>query len=389
MSPKDESSKPDQQAGMAISEDAKGRGRKAGAVFFPRTPLIEALKVPQIIWENNAGNPYPILDIAPKAGFSPTTGDFRELIRSAQRYGLINESYTQDLTKTISLTALGNSLVAPTPDENVNVLKRTALETPDLFRKVLASIQGKVIPPADSMKNMLIRNYHLDKKDAEACYKILSKNIQELGIADDVRGAVYLRLDKLGTAQTVAPAPTGITAEETGGKGDIQQILSLPPKTELQAPQVLQAPQTPRQIFVAHGKNKKPLEQAVKILQDYGIPHSVAVEEANRGRPVSVKVADEMKKCTAGIFIFTADEKTTDAEGKEVWRPSDNVVYELGAGSVLYGNKIIIFREEGVDFASDFKEIGYIPFEKNKLDAKGLELMKELQSLGIIKFQVT
>jgi Predicted nucleotide-binding protein containing TIR-like domain len=383
LNPKDEPSKPDQQAGAVISEEAKAKGRKAGAILFPRTSLMEALKVPQIIWENNAGNPYPILDIAPKAGYSPTTGDFRELLRSAQRYGLINESYTQDLTKTISLTALGNSLVAPTPDENVNTLKRTALETPDLFRKVLASIQGRVIPPADSMKNMLIRNHHLDKRDAEACYKILAKNIQELGIADDVRGTVYLRLDKLGTAQIAQVIPKGgeEAPEELIESGGIP--IKLPPSEQPQIPQI------PRQIFVAHGKNKKPLEQAVKILTDYGIPHSVAVEEANRGRPVSVKVAEEMKKCTAGIFIFTADEKTTDTDGNEVWRPSDNVVYELGAGSVLYGNKIIIFREEGVDFASDFKEIGYIPFEKNKLDAKGLELMKELQSLGIIKFQVT
>ena len=65
-----------------------------------------------------------------------------------------------------------------------------------------------------------------------------------------------------------------------------------------------------------------------------------------------------------------------------------NVVYELGAGSVLYGKKIVIFREEGVDFASDFKELGYIPFETNKLDAKGLDLLKELAGLGIIKFEI-
>lgn len=59
----------------------------------------------------------------------------------------------------------------------------------------------------------------------------------------------------------------------------------------------------------------------------------------------------------------------------------------MGAGSVLYGNKIVLFREETVGFASDFKALGYSTFEKNKLDAKESTLLNELQMLGIMKFR--
>lgn len=51
--------------------------------------------------------------------------------------------------------------------------------------------------------------------------------------------------------------------------------------------------------------------------------------------------------------------------------------------------KIVIFKEEGVDFASDFSDFGYISFEKDKLDAKAMDLMKELVGFGILQISAT
>ena len=84
------------------------------------------------------------------------------------------------------------------------------------------------------------------------------------------------------------------------------------------------------------------------------------VDEPNQGRPISRKVASLMKDdCSSGIFIFTADERfvrETKGETEEVWRPSENVVYELGAASMLYENRIVIFKEKGVTFPTDFSD---------------------------------
>jgi len=96
-----------------------------------------------------------------------------------------------------------------------------------------------------------------------------------------------------------------------------------------------------------------------------------------------------MRECTSGIFIFTADEETTDEKGQKVMRPSDNIVFELGAGTILYGEKIVIFREDGVSFGSDFTDFGRITFEHDKLDAKGIELFKELIAQGLIQLNPT
>lgn len=138
-------------------------------------------------------------------------------------------------------------------------------------------------------------------------------------------------------------------------------------------------------IFIAHGKNKKPLEQLKRILDRFKVPYKVAVEEPNLGRPIGEKVKQIMQACNCAILIFTADEEFTDKDGTLVWRPSENVVYELGASSYLYGKRIVILKEDTVEFPSNFKDLGYIPFGKDQLEAKSMDVISELIGFEILK----
>jgi predicted nucleotide-binding protein len=138
-------------------------------------------------------------------------------------------------------------------------------------------------------------------------------------------------------------------------------------------------------IFIAHGKNKKPLEQLKKVLEQFRIPFKIATEEPNLGRPISGKIREIMEACNCAILIFTADEEFKTAKGEVIWRPSENVVYELGASGYLYDNRLVIMKEESVTFPSNFRDIGYISFEKDQLDAKAMDVLKELIGFGIVK----
>lgn len=138
-------------------------------------------------------------------------------------------------------------------------------------------------------------------------------------------------------------------------------------------------------IFIAHGKNKKPMEQLKQILEQFKIPYKVAVSEPNLGRPIGTKVRDVMESCNCAILIFTADEEFKDKDGNTIWRPSENVVFELGAAGYLYDRRIVIMKEEGVSFPSNFKDIGYISFEKDALHAKAMDILKELIGFQIVK----
>jgi len=373
----------EQEGTSKEAKKTKKRGRKAGAIYFPRDPLLKVLPIAEAIWKNNAGNPFDILDVAKAVGQSPTSSTFVRQLASSYRYGLTEGSPS---TKIISLTALGSSIVAPTVGVDVKAKLREALLHPDIFKTVYTWMDRKPIPSEDVLKNTLFKppeagGFGILKEDVGEFVNVFMQNVQDYKLADDVQGTVYLRLDKL------SPVTQPETAEEVTEKKEeaktveegapITPAVGVPPK------------QITKQIFVAHGKNRKPLEQLKTILTQFQVPFQVAIDEPHKGRPISAKVAQLMRDCTSGIFIFTADEDTKDVEGNSVLRPSDNVVFELGAGTILYGDKIVIFREEGVMFGSDFTDYGHITFEKDKLDAKAFELMKELIGLGFLQVTPT
>jgi predicted nucleotide-binding protein len=123
----------------------------------------------------------------------------------------------------------------------------------------------------------------------------------------------------------------------------------------------------PRAIFIGHGKKRGPLDKLVKILTSFQIPHKVVVDEANLGRPIPQKVRETMLQCGSAILIFPCDQKFTNDQGEEVWRPSENVVHELGAASFAYEDRVVIFKEKGIHFPTNFQSIGYIEFEENAI----------------------
>jgi predicted nucleotide-binding protein len=111
--------------------------------------------------------------------------------------------------------------------------------------------------------------------------------------------------------------------------------------------------------------------------------------EANLGRPIPQKVKDTIEECGSAILIFTRDEKLFDEKGNEVWRPSENVVHELGATSFSYGDRIVIFKEKGLHFPTNFQSTGYIEFESGDLTARTADLLKELIEFGLVKVTPT
>ncbi len=138
-------------------------------------------------------------------------------------------------------------------------------------------------------------------------------------------------------------------------------------------------------IFIGHGKDRKPLEELKKILGEFLVPFKVATDEPNLGRPIGGKVKEIMEQCNCAILIFTADEEFFDKDGNSIWRPSENVVHELGAASFRYGDRIVVLKDERVTLPTNFRELGYIPFDSDQLGAKAMEILKELIGFGIVK----
>lgn len=370
-------------SGLLDSNDnkGKGRGRRAPSILFPRNTLSEALKVSETIWRDNAGDPYdPILLSTKSLRISTRSSAFESLLRSSSLYGLTEGN---SRAKNIVLTTLGLSIVAPIDEASHDSGLRSALLKPEVFQKFYLKYDRKSIPKEEIMKSVIQREFGILPTDVDACYEVIMKNIDDFNLKIQSGGGHTLYLDQL---KAESPKARGLPLEEK--KGEITTELPEESATDKPTESKVATRVVPKQIFVAHGKNRKPLEQLERILNKLKVPYKVAEEEAHAGRPVGRKVADLMRQCTSGIFIFTADE-VTQSQGNDVFRPSDNVVYELGAASVLYEDKIVILKEHNVSFASDFGDLGYISFETDRLDSKAADLMLELVSLGFLEVRPT
>jgi hypothetical protein len=238
-----------------------------------------------------------------------------------------------------------------------------------------------------------LRNAKVDEERAEEASKYILSDAKTAGLVRTVKNADWVDLS--GTPAPRVDDDEGLEDEDEPPGGELDDLADVDEAGDGdegggadEAHDGLKRAR-PNAIFVGHGENKKPRDQLTKILGQYGIPFKVAEDEPNRGRPIPIKVKETMEECGAAVLIFSADEELFDKDGNSVWRPSENVVNELGAASIMYDSRIIIFREESVNLATNYESIGYITFEHDDLTAKANDLFRELIAFGILKVSVS
>lgn len=312
---------------------------------------------------------------------SPSSSGFRDKVMASYRYGLTEGSYNSE---TIALTPIGDAATRPRNDHERVEAEREAIRAVPVFQQLLDHYSNSRLPDAQFLKNTLERPpFSIDAAWSSEVASLFVENARDVGYLREMNGSNYLVIDGSTSVAREETRPSAQQSESEAGTdvGHLGLVLEEPevPPTPPEARPV------PVQVFIAHGRNKKPLEQLKRILNEWQVPFVVAVDEPHAGRPISEKVADLMRSCSAGIFIFTGDDEFQDASGGPVLRPSQNVIYELGAAGLLYGRKIVVFKESGVAFPSDFSDLGWIEFEKDALDAKAMDLLRELIALKAVR----
>lgn len=361
-------------------------GRKEGskARLFPVHTLDQALVIVQAIADKGAGQTMDRLLVADAIGRTPNSSAFRRLLSSSLRYELTTGTEKADY---ITPTPLGLKIAKPISEEERRQGLVEASLKPELMGKILRHFNRNKLPDTSFLKNTLEKAFAVAPAHSGELAKLLVANAKFCSILQSIAGGNYIRIDAqppTASAQEQQAAEAAAEAAEGGAEAESPRV-----EPDRTTPPVAPQPDKPKQIFVAHGKNQKPLQDLKKVLDQFKIPYKVAADEPHAGRPISNKVAELMRGCSAGIFIFTRDEKFQREDGEEVWRPSENVVYELGAASILWENKIIILKEKGVNFPSDFSDLGYITFEDGKIATKALDLLRELVALEFVKVQAT
>ncbi|MCU0311009.1 MAG: nucleotide-binding protein [Acidimicrobiales bacterium] len=342
--------------------------------------------ISQKIADENAGAPMNRLLVADALGIKPASSNFKYLLSSSRMYGLTEG--TEKATE-VSLTPLGKRVTRSSGPERMAALRQAALTIP-LYREFFERFNGNKLPSPDMLRKILVADFGVPADRAEEAAGLVVETGEFIGVLRQISGSTHVLMDAVPDSEVAGSvdgaddaesAEDGLQTDEPVGNVENEGPGSEPPTDVTRA--------RPKPIFVGHGKNTGPLEKLEKILAGFQIPYKVAVSEPNLGRPIPAKVRDIMLECGSAILIFTKDQRFTNDEGAEIWRPSENVAHELGACSFAYEDRVVIFKEQGIDLPTNFSSIGYIEFEENGIAAKTAELLQELIGFGLVKITPT
>ncbi|HLQ14434.1 MAG TPA: TIR domain-containing protein [Candidatus Eisenbacteria bacterium] len=370
------------------NQTARGGGRPAGSKNrnYPPLKLADALKVAQTIEDKASGVTTSRLTLAKLLDISPASSNFSNLVAASRMYGLTNGGIN---ASEFSLTTLGKEATGADEVARLAAYKKAVVNIAP-YRAFFQAFNNKKVPSAMPFTDFLVKTADVEQDRADEAMALILADAEKAGFVRLMKGGAPW-IDLAGTptspdAEKDAEPDAGVNAGgENGSRPEPEPAVVITPIPTSSAPTG-----KPKKVFIAHGKNRVPLEQLKKALDTFKVSYAVAVDEANQGRPISKKVASLMRdECSSGIFIFTADERflreAKSGDPEEVWRPSENVVYELGAASILYENRIVIFKEKGLTFPTDFSDLGFIEFEKDQLVAELGALFKELVELDILE----
>ena len=334
---------------------------------YPADTLESAKAVAEAVGTNGTGGPEGSIErneLAKVLGTTPKSSTFTTRLNSSAKYGLTLGGYNDDR---IRLTSRGVSVVAPTREsERMQALRDAALE-PDVFSKFYENHDGMELPVDTLSKNLLQRQLGIRAELAGECLDIIKANGTLTGLIKERRGKLHVDLatSRTDRRQTTANSPAPPAPAENGATQHSERYGG--------------------RVFVGHWGDPDAARFVTKTLADFQIPYAYLDGLEPDGRPVHAKIAEEMHKSAAAILVFAAPEGSTDSR-----RDREQMIYQLGASSVLFGDKVVVFQcaKDKADGDSEPIHPRSVIFQQGKYDEAGYELIRELHQSGIIRVGV-
>ena len=136
-------------------------------------------------------------------------------------------------------------------------------------------------------------------------------------------------------------------------------------------------------VFITHGKNLMILNHVKQIVTYGKFEPVVAMEHETPAKPVSKKVMDDMRTCSAAVIHVSADRTLFEKDGTEVRSINQNVLIEIGAAMALYEDRFILLVEEGVNLPSNLQGLYECRYSGNELSGPAtLKLLETFNEFG-------
>jgi hypothetical protein len=342
--------------------DSKGR-KYLSQSDVPSSNLEKSLRIAQTIADNYAKQPTKPLRVAQAMGIQPSSSNFRMLTGASIAYGLTDGGYNSDQ---IVITPLGKRIVSPVSEGDDMLAKREAVLRPRIIREFLTKYNNSRVPPERIAWNVL-EEMGVPNDRTEQTYELIIESATAVGFLHNLKGQAYVDLEssapQAGTTDDVDDEPEDSSLVGQPPKGDTP-----PPAPRESVPPLITGPVVSSRVFITHGKNRDIVTQLKELLTFGNFEPVVSVELESVSKPVTDKVMDEMRSCSAAIIHVGTEQRLLDPEGKEQKVLNSNVLIEIGAALALFGRKFILLVERGVALPSNLQGLYEVRYEGDRLD---------------------
>src|SRR5262245_15890880 len=112
------------------------------ADWLPRHTLEQVKPVAKVLHEVSADQPTNLMQLAKMLGMSVNSSQFRQLITSAQAYGIVNK----DKSNLLTLSEIGRKIIAPKLENEAEEGLRRAALNPLIPALIYSDYNGRPLP---------------------------------------------------------------------------------------------------------------------------------------------------------------------------------------------------------------------------------------------------
>lgn len=343
----------------------------------PNYSLDESIRIPKAIADNYASGPATPLQVAAALNIAPTSSHFRQICGAAIAYGLTKGGYN---APEISLESLGKRITCQLEEGDDLNAKREALLKPRVIGEFINKYNNSPLPRQDIAINVLI-DMGVPRERAKNVFELILSSAESVGLIRTIQNKKYIDLSGIPKSESEDDEEPETSEESKDGKSQT---------TIENSAQDEQPPQPPstnnKKVFITHGKNKEFVEPIKKLLSFGELEAVVSVEKQSVSKPVPEKVMSDMRGCGAAIIHVEAEQKLTDADGKEVVMLNPNVLIEIGAAMALFSKRFILLIKEGVKLPSNLQGLYEVRYQNDTLDGDAtIRLLEAINELKKIK----
>jgi predicted nucleotide-binding protein len=354
------------------AETSKAKAKRAAPLSqsdVPAYTLTDALRVAEILRDEFAKQATSPLDVAVALDMSPNGGAYKMLTGAAVAYGLTDGAAQ---ASSIDLTELGRRAVSPTEEGDDLLAYREAVLKPRIIREFLEKYNGSPLPTNRQIALNVIEQMGVPPQTTERAYDMIVTNAEALGLLIEHKGKKYVRLEPSASTrettratdsngQVVDQGTSSSDVSDSGNSYDVEEA----PEIHVKAPT---DPATNNRVFITHGKNHKVVEQIKKILTFGKFEAVVSTYQQTVAKPITDKVMDDMRGCSAAIVHVGAERKLIDESGDSHTIINPNVLIEIGAAMALYNRRFVLLVERGVELPSNLHGLYEVRYEGEQLD---------------------